>query len=92
MTNPLEEQENRVPKLVKWQIYFEFVPPPLNNFDYCMNKISNIERCIQRMYPSNDAPELIVPKYMSFTFVHGNHMDLNHASMKLFDAEPGESL
>lgn len=83
------EKENGVYKLVKWQIYFEFVPPPLNTFDYCMNKLSNIERCLQRMYPNNAAPEAIVPKYMSFAFIHGNHMDLNHASMKLFDAEPG---
>lgn len=85
----MDEKENGIPKFVKWQIYFEFVPPPLNNFDYCMNKLSNIERSLQNLFPHN-ASEPMLPRYMSFTFIHGNHMDLNHASMKLFDAEPGK--
>lgn len=54
-----------------------------------MNKLSNIERSLQNLFPLN-ASEPMLPRYMSFTFIHGNHMDLNHASMKLFDAEPGK--
>lgn len=54
-----------------------------------MNKLSNIERSLQNLYPLNSS-EPMLPRYMSFTFIHGNHMDLNHASMNLFDAEPGK--
>ena len=54
-----------------------------------MNKLSNIERSLQNIFTLT-VSEPVLPRYMSFTFIHGNHMDLNHASMKLFDAEPGK--
>lgn len=76
-------------RFIKKQIFFDFVPPPLNYFEYTMNELNNIERSFNRIMKP-DCLEPVVSKYMSFTFLYGNHMDVTQASLALFDAEPGE--
>lgn len=53
-----------------------------------MNELNNIERSLNQIMK----PDFLEPisKYMSFTFLYGNHMDVTQASLALFDAEPGE--
>ena len=75
-------------KLVKSQLYFDFVPPPLNDFEYAMTKLSKIEKSLLRQFPMQES-EPSLHRYMSFSFVHGNHIDTKQASLALFDAEPG---
>lgn len=70
-------------------MYFNFPPSSLNVFEYEMTKLSNIENFILDNFSIKPSQPL-VKEYMSFTFVHGNHMDLYQASLALFDAEPGE--
>lgn len=76
-------------RFIKKQIFFDFVPPPLNYFEYTMNELNNIERSFNRIMKP-DCLEPVVSKYMSFTFLYGNHMDVTQASLALFDAEPEE--
>nr|XP_022291106.1 uncharacterized protein LOC111102587 isoform X2 [Crassostrea virginica]XP_022291107.1 uncharacterized protein LOC111102587 isoform X2 [Crassostrea virginica]XP_022291108.1 uncharacterized protein LOC111102587 isoform X2 [Crassostrea virginica] len=76
-------------KLVKSQMYFNFSPSPLNTFEYGMTKLSRIEKILLDGFPIKPSQPL-VKEYMSFTFVHGNHIDLYQASLALFDAEPDE--
>lgn len=81
-------QGNEDLKFTENQIYFDFVPPFLNNFEYVMTKLSNIENSLHRQFPMTSfEPEL--QKYKAFTFVHGNHLETKMASLALFDAEPG---
>lgn len=75
--------------LTKKQMYFDFVPPSLNNFEYFLTKLVNIEEALHRHYP-NKSPEPTLSRYKSFTFVFGNHIDLSQASSALFNAEPGK--
>ena len=75
-------------RFTRTQIYFDFVPPFLNNFEYIMTKLSNIENSLHRQFPmTSSKPKL--QKYKAFTFVHGNHLETKTASLALFDAEPG---
>lgn len=78
-------------RFIKKQIFFDFVPPPLNYFEYTLNELNNIERSFNRIMKP-DCLQPVVSKYMSFTFLYGNHMDVTQASLALFDAEPGEIL
>lgn len=81
-------QGNEDLKFTENQIYFDFVPPFLNNFEYVMTKLSNIENSLHLQFPMTSLePEL--QKYKAFTFVHGNHLETKTASLALFDAEPG---
>lgn len=73
----------------KRQIYFDFVPPSLNNFEYFMTKLLNIEKSLYHHYPMKSLKPTL-SRYMSFTFVFGNHLDVKQASLALFDAEPGK--
>ena len=85
-------QENTciiIRKFVKSQIYFNFPPPPLNAFDYGMTKLSKIEKNLLDVIPIKSSQPL-VKECMSFTFLHGDHLDSNQAILALFDAEPGE--
>lgn len=75
-------------RFIKKQIFFDFVPPPLNYFEYTMNELCNIEKSLNRV-TTLDCLEPSVSKYMSFLFVYGNHMNVTQASLALFDAEPG---
>lgn len=56
-----------------------------------MNELCNIEKSINRV-TKLDCLEPSVSKYMSFSFVYGNHMNVTKASLALFDAEPGERI
>lgn len=78
-------------RFIKKQIFFDFVPPPLNYFEYTMNELYNIEKSLNRVIKPNWL-EPSVSKYMSFSFVYGNHMNVTKASLALFDAEPGEKI
>ena len=81
-------QRNEDLKFTTSQIYFDFVPPFLNNFEYVMTKLSNIENSLHLQFPmTSSKPKL--QKYKAFTFVHGNHLETKTASLALFDAEPG---
>lgn len=82
-------EKNSTKRLIKKQIFFDFVPPPLNYFEYTMNELYNIEKSLNRVIKP-DCLKPSVSKFMSFTFVYGNHMDVTKASLALFDAEPGE--
>lgn len=81
-------QGNKDLKFTKSQIYFDFVPPFLNNFEYVMTKLSNIENSFHRQFP-NTSLEPKLQNYKAFIFVHGNHLETKTASLALFDAEPG---
>lgn len=72
------------------QIYFDFVPPVLNYFEYTMKELSSIEQSLNSIVGQN-VSEPPVSDYISFTFVYPDHMDLTNASLALFDAEPGET-
>ncbi|XP_078310314.1 uncharacterized protein LOC144618340 [Crassostrea virginica] len=78
-------------KLVKSQVYFDFVPPPLNDFEYAMTKLSKMEKSLLLQFPMQES-EPSLHRYMSFTLVHGNHIDTKQATLELFDAEPGLGL
>lgn len=54
-----------------------------------MNKLLCIEKSLHRHFPL-DTKEKLLSRYMSFKFVHGNHIDVKHASLELFDAVPGK--
>lgn len=54
-----------------------------------MNKLLGIEKSLHRHFPL-DTKEKLLSRYMSFKFVHGNHIDVKHASLELFDAVPGK--
>nr|XP_022294014.1 uncharacterized protein LOC111104392 isoform X1 [Crassostrea virginica] len=84
----MEDNPDRF-KLVKSQQYFDFVPPPLNDFEYAMTKLSKIEKSLLRQFPMQES-EPSLHRLMSFSFVHGNHLDTKQASLALFDAEPDE--
>ena len=68
-------------------MFFDFVPPPLNEFEYAMTKLSNMEKSLHRQFPMQES-EPSLHRYMSFTLVHGNHIDTKQATLELFDAEP----
>lgn len=60
----------------------------MNTFEYLMSGFLGVENSLFEQYQIQDLlPRL--SEYMSFTFVYGNHKDLKHASLALFDAEPG---
>lgn len=79
----------KVPSFTYSQIYFDFVPPALNYFEYTMKELASIEQSLNRIGGKDDS-ELPVSDYLSFTFVYPDYMDITNASLALFDAEPGE--
>ncbi|XP_062608813.1 uncharacterized protein LOC134270600 [Saccostrea cucullata] len=82
-----ETRSSKLPQFMKSQIYFDFVPPSLNHFEYTMKELAGIEKSINRALESESFPTT-VSKYLSFTFIYGNHLDMTEASLKLFNAEP----
>lgn len=76
-----------VPCFTHSQIYFDFVPPALNYFEYTMKELSSIQQSLHRIIGPPHYLKTPVSDYMSFTFVYAGHMDLTNASLALFDAE-----
>ena len=60
----------------------------MNTFEYLMSGFLGVENSLFEQFQIQD----LLPRfseYMSFNFVYGNHIDVKHASLTLFDAEPG---